>query len=151
MDNRAEYGVELFKEGCSCAQAVLCAYADVLGVDRKTLLKIAMPFGGGMGRMREVCGAVSGMFMAAGLLYGTDTVGDREAKTAHYKLIQELAAKFREINGSIVCRELLGLARPEGTYVPEERTKEYYSKRPCGGYIRCAIEILEKYREDNGV
>lgn len=151
MENRAEYGVELFKEGCSCAQAVLCAYADVLGVDRSTLLRLALPFGGGMARMREVCGAVSGMFMAAGLLYGSDDVTDRQAKIAHYKLIQELSAKFRGINGSIICRELLGLERPEGTHVPEERTKEYYEKRPCAGYIRCAIDILEKYGEENCV
>ena len=101
--------------------------------------------------MREVCGAVSGMFMAAGLLYGTDKVGDGQAKAAHYKLIQELAAKFRGINGSIICRELLGLDRPEGTHVPEERTKEYYAKRPCIRCIRCAIEILENYGEDKSV
>lgn len=151
MENRAEYGENLFKSGCTCAQAVVCAYADVLGLDRTTLLKLSGGFGGGMGRLREVCGAVSGMFMVAGLLYGSDKVGDREAKSAHYKLIQNLAAKFRENNGSIVCRELLGLTRPEGTYVPEERTPEYYKKRPCAGYVRQAIEILEEYGENFNV
>ena len=150
--NRAECGESLFKSGMSCAQSVLCAYCDELGLDEAVALKIAGPFGGGMGRMREVCGAVSGMFMAAGLIYGTGKVWkDRDEKSAHYKLIQELASKFREINGSIVCRELLGLKAPEGTYVPEERTADYYKKRPCGAYIRCAIEILDKYMEENRV
>ena len=147
MNDRGEYGVSLFKEGMSCAQAVVCAYEDRLGIERSALLKLSGGFGGGMGRMREVCGAVSGMFMVAGLLYGTDRVGDREAKSAHYKLIQDLAAKFRERNGSIVCRELLGLDRAEGSHVPEARTAEYYKKRPCPDYVRQVIEILEEYGE----
>ncbi len=151
MENRAEYGKELFLQGYSCAQAVVCAYADVLGIDESKLRRLASSFGGGMGRLREVCGTVSGMFMVAGLLYGSDVVGDRELKSAHYKLIQELAAKFREKNGSIVCRELLGLTRPEGTYVPEERTPEYYKKRPCAEFVRQAIEILEEYGEGRNV
>ena len=148
---RADYGENLFREGMNCSQAVLCAFENILDIDRSVLLRISGGFGGGMGRMREVCGAVSGMFMAAGLLYGSDKVGDIQAKTAHYKLVQKLAASFREKNGSIICRELLGLSRPEGTYIPEERTKEYYAKRPCIRYIRCAIEILEEYGEDNSV
>ena len=151
MENRAEYGKELFLQGYSCAQAVVCAYADVLGIDEPKLRRLASSFGGGMGRLREVCGTVSGMFMVAGLLYGSDVVGDRELKSAHYKLIQDLAAKFREKNGSIVCRELLGLTRPEGTYVPEERTPEYYKKRPCAEFVRQAIEILEEYGEGRNV
>lgn len=96
--------------------------------------------------MREVCGAVSGMFIVAGLLYGYDDVNDPELKARHYKLIQDLAAKFREINGSVVCRELLGLKKPEGTYVPSERTGEYYKKRPCPQLVECAVNILEEYR-----
>lgn len=144
--DRAEIGKSLFTEGCNCAQAVVCAYADELGLSRDTLLKLASSFGGGMGRMREVCGAVSGMFMVAGLLYGSADVRDRKAKSNHYKLIQDLAAKFKEINGSIICRQLLGLEKPEVTHIPEERTEKYYAKRPCAEYVRCAIEILEDYR-----
>ena len=151
VENRAEYGECLFKKGYNCSQAVVCAYADRLGIDESTLLRLSVSFGGGMGRLREVCGAVSGMFMVAGLLYGTDKVGDRELKSSHYKLIQELASKFRAKNGSIVCRELLGLDRTEGSYVPEERTAEYYKKRPCAGLVRQAIEILEEYGENMNV
>ncbi|MGN1097584.1 MAG: C-GCAxxG-C-C family protein [Clostridia bacterium] len=147
MENRAALGEKLFKEGCNCAQSVVCAYADKLGIEREALLRLSSSFGGGMGRMREVCGAVSGMFMVAGLLYGYDDVCDRQAKTNHYKLIQDLAAKFKEINGSIICRQLLGLEKPEGTHVPEERTAEYYKKRPCAEYVKCAIEILEELEE----
>lgn len=144
--DRAEKGKTLFTEGCNCAQAVVCAYADELGLDRNVLLKLASSFGGGMGRMREVCGAVSGMFMVAGLLYGYDDVLDHKTKADHYKLIQDLAAKFKKINGSIICRQLLGLEKPEGNHVPEERTEKYYAKRPCAEYVKCAIEILEDYK-----
>lgn len=148
MQSRAKKGEELFKGGCNCAQAVVCAYADRLGIDEKTLLRLASSFGGGMGRMREVCGAVSGMFMVAGLLYGYDDLTDRAAKAGHYKLIRDLAAKFKEINGSIVCRELLGLEKPEETHVPEERTESYYKKRPCAEYVKCAIKILDELIEE---
>ena len=142
--NRAERGKELFEAGMNCSQAVLLAYEDELGVDRSVLLRIGSSFGGGMGRLREVCGAVSGIFAVAGLLQGPEDPTDHKAKTAHYKLIQELAAKFREKNGFIVCRELLGLRADENSHVPEERTEEYYRRRPCAKYIMCAIEILEE-------
>lgn len=149
---RADYGESLFREGCGCAQAVLGAFCEDLGLDMATALKLAAPFGGGMGRLREVCGAVSGMFMAAGLIMAPgEPWRDSNEKSAHYKVIQDLAAKFKEKNGSIICRELLGLSAPEGTHVPEERTAEYYRKRPCPAYVRCAVEILEQYREENGV
>ncbi len=147
MEDRVHYSEELFKKGCNCAQAVVCAYADKLGIDEKTLLRLSCSFGGGMGRMREVCGTVSGMFIVAGLLYGYDDITDRSLKANHYKLIQDLAAKFREKNGSIVCRQLLGLEKPEGTYVPEERTEQYYKKRPCCGYVKDAVRILEEYEK----
>ena len=144
--NRAEKGKELFESGVNCSQAVLLAYEDELDVDSRVLLRIGASFGGGMGRLREVCGAVSGIFAVAGLLQGPDDPTDREAKIAHYKLIQELAAKFREKSGSIICRELLGLRAAENSPVPEERTAEYYSRRPCAKYIMSAIEILEEQR-----
>ncbi|HKL73859.1 MAG TPA: C-GCAxxG-C-C family protein, partial [Clostridia bacterium] len=105
---------------------------------------LSSSFGGGMGRLREVCGAVSGMFIVAGLLYGYDNPVDKKAKTDHYKLIQELAAEFKKENGSIVCRELLGLGKEADTPVPDDRTKEYYSKRPCVELVGIAAEIIEK-------
>lgn len=144
--NRAEKGKKLFESGVNCSQAVMLAFEDELDVDRSVLLRIGASFGGGMGRLREVCGAVSGIFAVTGLLQGPEDPIDREAKAAHYKLIQEMAAKFREKNGSIICRELLGLRAAENSYVPEERTAEYYSRRPCAKYIMSAIEILEDQR-----
>lgn len=132
----------LFRSGYNCAQAVLCAFDDVTGLDHETALKISSSFGGGIGRLREVCGAVCGMSMAAGMLCGSTNPKDAAAKTAHYKLIQDLAKKYREANGSIVCRELLGLDATEGTHVPAARTKEYYQKRPCPALVHCAADIL---------
>lgn len=140
-----EIAVAHFKEGFNCSQAVLLTFADECGLERETALKIASSFGGGMGRLREVCGAVSGMFMAAGLLYGYAVTDDKQAKTAHYELIQRLAEKFREKNGSIVCRELLGLDHKSDCPIPENRTKEYYKKRPCAELVGDAAEILAEY------
>ncbi len=147
MSERSDRGEELFRSGCNCSQAVVCAFEDRLGLDGKTLLRLSSSFGGGMGRLREVCGTVSGMFIVAGLLYGYDNVVDRGLKIDHYKLIQDLAAKFKEKNKYIVCRQLLGLDKPENTYIPEERTESYYKKRPCIQYVRDAIEILEEYEK----
>ena len=98
-----------------------------------------------MGRLREVCGAVSGMFMVAGLMYGYDDPKDMEAKTEHYARIQELARRFEEVNGSIVCRNLLGLGSGKDSHVPEKRTEEYYKKRPCGQLVGIAAMIMENY------
>lgn len=144
--DRAEKGEQLFMSGLNCAQAVLMAYEDEVGLDADALLGIGASLGGGMGRLREVCGTVSAVFVIAGLLYGPRDPSDRQAKAAHYKLIQELAAKFKEKNGSIICRELLGLGAGASPPVPEERTAAYYRRRPCGKYVRRAIEILEDYR-----
>jgi C_GCAxxG_C_C family probable redox protein len=141
---------DLFKQGYNCAQSVFGAFCEELGMDLDTALKLSSSFGGGMGRMREVCGAVSGMFMAAGLKYGYSDPNDTKAKTEHYKMIQELAEKFKKINGSIICRELLGLTKPEGVPVPEKRTEEYYKKRPCPELVRDAARIFEEYIEHNG-
>ena len=134
-----------FKEGYNCAQAVLLTFASDCGLDDTTALRIASSFGGGMGRLREVCGAVSGMFMAAGLLYGYESKDDREGKIAQYTLVQELAAKFRDKNGAIVCRELLGLNHKTDVPVPEERTPQYYQKRQCTELVGDAAEILAEY------
>lgn len=142
---------ELFKSGYNCSQAVLCAFAEELGLDPETARRISSSFGGGMGRMREVCGACSGMFMAAGLKYGDYDPMDHGAKAEHYKRIQQLAQQFREANGSIICRELLGLGDKSDGNIPEKRTEEYYKKRPCGQIVAEAAGIFEKYLEENEV
>ena len=146
--NHADKAEALFKEGYNCAQAVLGAFADDLGLPIDTAMKLSSSFGGGMGRMREVCGACSGMFMAAGLLYGYSTPETGAAKMELYERIRELADRFRSENGSIICRELLGgTAQVGGT--PEARTEQYYKKRPCGEYVRSAAAILEQYLKEN--
>ena len=141
----AQKAMNLFKEGYNCSQSVFLAFKDLYGIDRHTALKLSSSFGGGMGRLREVCGSVSGMFLTAGILYGYDSPKDRASKTEHYKRIQELARSFEELNGSIVCRELLGLDQKKESYVPEERTKDYYRKRPCEQIVGCAAYIMEEY------
>ncbi|WP_330698520.1 C-GCAxxG-C-C family protein [Anaerocolumna sp. MB42-C2] len=147
--SRAEYAMELFKEGYNCAQAVFLAFHDSYGMDSDTALKLSSSFGGGMGKLREVCGAVSGMFMAAGLLYGYSDPKDQAAKTEHYKRIQVLAGKFEEHNHSIICRELLGLGAGKESPIPELRTAEYYKKRPCVELVGMAADILDNYIIDN--
>lgn len=140
---KSEQAVELFKSGYSCAQAVLLAFAEELDLNKETAAKMASSFGGGMGRLREVCGAFSGLLMAAGLKFGPSDPKDTRAKAAHYALVQKLAAQFREKNGSIICRELLGVAGPQ-TPTPEARSEQYYKKRPCAGMIACAAELMEQ-------
>lgn len=135
----------------------MLAFCDVTGIDEKTALRLSSSFGGGMGRLREVCGAFSGMLLVAGILYGYDDVEDPELKSAHYKRVQELADLFKEAtrggnaeNGSIICRELLGLSKGENTGgEPSKRTAEYYAKRPCKEIIGKAADILDKYIEKN--
>ena len=148
---RGEKAKALFEEGYNCCQAVVLSYSDILGIEEKTLSLLASGFGGDMGRMREVCGAVSGMFMVADILNGYSSPTDNEKKKATYAMIQSLAEGFRKENGSIICRELLGLKAPEGTHVPEKRTEEYYKKRPCGELCRIAADILDKYLKENGI
>ena len=146
---RREKAMEIFKNGYNCSQSVVLAFADLTDLDEKSLLKMASSFGAGMGRLREVCGSVSGMFMIAGLLYGYDVPKAGAAKEDHYARIQELANRFEEKNGSIVCRELLGLSVHHDSPVPEARTEEYYKKRPCAELVGDAAEILEQYINDN--
>lgn len=132
---------KLFKDGYNCAQSVLCAFSDELGLDRVTALKMASSFGAGMGRMREVCGAVSMMFLIAGLKKGYTTSNDDDAKAKHYTLIQELAEKFKEKHETIICRELL--KTEDASPIPSKRTPEYYESRPCTEFIKTAAEIVE--------
>lgn len=140
-----------FLAGYNCAQAVALAFSDLLDMDEKTLLRMSSSFGGGMGRLREVCGTVSGMFIVAGLLYGYDDPRAFEEKSAHYARIQELARVFRAYQGSIVCREILGLGRGEDSPVPEKRTPEYYQKRPCPQLAGLAAAILEHFLETHPI
>lgn len=137
--------MQLFAEGYNCAQAVVGAFEDLTEMDLQTSLRLASSFGGGMGRMREVCGAASGMFIVAGILYGYSDPTDAAAKTNHYKLIQDLANYFSDENGSIICRELLsGVTHTDG-HIPEERTEGYYKKRPCKELVGSAARILAEY------
>lgn len=135
---------ELFADGCNCAQAVLAAFGDECKFDRETAIRLGSSLGGGMGRLREVCGAVSGMFLVAGLLYGESKVGDKAKKDAHYRLIQDLAAEFKAEQGSIICRELLALPEGNSEPVSEARTAGYYRRRPCKEIVGFAAMMLEK-------
>lgn len=144
MKKYREIAEKYFTDGYNCAQSVLLAFSDELGVDTDTAAAISAPFGGGMGRLREVCGAVSGMFMALGCLYGKYSPDDAEAKKQQYADVQALAHKFEEINGSIICRELLGL-EGKSAPTPEKRTLEYYKKRPCKDMVGDAAEIFAEY------
>lgn len=140
--SKREEAEALFLEGCNCAQAVLCAFEQETGLDHKTAMMLSSSFGGGMGRMREVCGAVSGMFMVAGLLYGYDENSPKETKAGHYALIRDLAEQFKSQTGSILCRELLDKTAGIGGN-PAERTPEYYKTRPCARMVGIAAEITE--------
>lgn len=146
----AQKAMQLFKQGYNCSQAVFLAFEDLHGIDRQKALMLSSSFGGGMGRLREVCGAVSGMFMTAGCLYGYSDPNDYEAKKTHYERIQQLAKEFENRNGSIVCRKLIGLNEGKDVPSPEKRTEDYYKKRPCGELVGMAAAIMEQYiREMN--
>ena len=142
MSERAEKARQYFKDGYNCSQAVVLAFCDEFDIDEKTALAIASSFGGGVGRLREVCGAISGACIVAGLKNGYTSPKAKEEKADHYALIQKIAKEFEERNGSIICRVLTGLER--GTHVPDDRTKEYYKKRPCDSLVYDVAEILEK-------
>jgi len=134
---------KLFLDGCNCAQAVFTAFSDVTGIDEKTSLKLSSSFGGGIGRLREVCGACSGMFMVAGVLYGPTDNATKEERGKHYAQIQEMAEMFKEKNGSIICREILqNRSLSKGT-TPTERTDDFYKSRPCLKCVADAAEIME--------
>jgi len=141
---RAEIAKGYFLKGYNCAQSVVMAFSDLTGLSESEGARLASSFGGGLGRMREVCGTVSGMAIVAGILYGYDDPKVPGASQKHYALVQELAGKFKEENGSIVCRELLG-DRSQVTSTPEPRTAEYYKKRPCPELVAQAAGILEEY------
>ena len=143
--NRPDKAEELFRKGYNCSQSVFAAFADVLDMTVEEAAKIASPFGAGFGKLREVCGAVSGMTLLAGYLKGYDDPADFESKKDLYRLIQKMCAEFEERKGTIICRELLGLKKGEDLGEPSVRTEEYYQSRPCIGACRTAAEIAEKY------
>jgi len=146
----AEKAKAYFEQGYNCAQAVTLAFAEEMGLEVAEAAKMASSFGGGLGRLREVCGCVSGMALAAGAICGYSDPGAKEEKADHYALIQKLAGEFRERNGSIICRDLLAGINNDTNPVPEERTESYYKKRPCADLAYMAAEILEKELEQRG-
>lgn len=151
LESRIRQARDLFTSGYNCTQAVFLAYADLFPIDPTLAATIAAPFGGGMSRLREVCGTVSGMSLIAGFLEPAANPTDRAAKSRNYALVQECANEFRKINGSIVCRELLGLSRQQDPPTPAERTPEYYRKRPCLELIGIAARIIGNKLVERGL
>ncbi|SFD11717.1 C-GCAxxG-C-C family protein [Ruminococcus albus] len=147
--DHTEKAVSLFTQGCNCAQAVFAAFSDVTGMDEELAKRLSSSFGGGMGRMREVCGTCSAMFMVAGILYGEGTELDDKLKSEHYKRIQYLADEFRKEHDTILCRDLLKGLAVTSTPTPEKRTEQYYKVRPCAKFVKTAAEILDRYLEEN--
>ena len=150
-EERIEMAVSLFKEGFNCSQSVVAAFADKYGFTREQALKMSASFGGGIGRMRETCGAACGLFMLAGLETGATEGADREGKAANYALVQELAEEFKQRNGALRCADLLGLSKKEPVVsTPEARTDQYYAKRPCVKMVEEAARIWCEYLQKQG-
>lgn len=146
MESNIDKATELFKEGYNCSQSVVAAYAEKYGFTHEQALKMSASFGGGIGRMRQTCGAACGLFMLAGLETGCTDGKNREGKEENYKTVQMLAEKFKQRNGSLICAELLGLSKNSPTPpTPEERTAEYFKKRPCVKMVEEAARIWEEY------
>lgn len=141
IEKRVERAKELFRQGFNCSQAVVAACADIYGLDEQTALRVAASFGGGIGRMRQTCGAACGMFLLAGLENGSPILGDAEGKKNNYAFVQDLAAKFKDENTSLICAELLGIAPRPQEPTPEARTEAYYKKRPCADMVASAVKI----------
>lgn len=144
MKSRVEDAVNLFMSGYNCCQSVFSAYSDLFGLDRETALKLSCSMGGGIGRMREVCGTVSGMAMIAGLVCGNTDPTNQDAKTKNYETVRKMADAFKKEHQTIICREILGLLEAEESASPEARTAEYYKKRPCARIVATAARIIEE-------
>ena len=149
VSEHADKACQFFAEGMNCAQAVMTAFSDVTGMDKDLAMRLSSSFGGGMGRMREVCGTCSAMFMIAGILYGLGEGFTYEEKSEHYKRIQLLASQFKEKHDTILCRELLSGLKVTSAPEPEKRTEQYYKVRPCVKFVRTAAEILDSYIAKN--
>ena len=141
LEERIGKAVELFKSGFNCSQSVVVAFADMYGFTEEQALHMSASFGGGIGRMRMTCGAACGLFMLAGLEKCALEGKDRTSKAENYALVQRLAEEFKKRNGSLTCAEQLGLKKPEGSSMPEERTAQYYAKRPCARMVEEAARI----------
>lgn len=148
VQERVERAQNYFKAGYNCAQAVVMAFDDVMQMSTEELARLTAPFGGGMGRMREVCGTVSGMAFLAGAIKPSADPSNLDERKENYALVQKFAQEFRDENGDIVCRRLLGLeplAERTETPMPSARTAEYYRKRPCVEYVGCAARIVAEH------
>ncbi len=146
MENRVEKAVELFGKGYNCSQAVFCAFSDKFGIDDETAMRLSSGFGGGFGRLREVCGAFSGCTLLVGLADNSDLSDASESKKQVYAKIREIKEEFEKRNGgSIICRELLEMEGPSESHVPEERTEHYKKTRPCEEIVRQAAIIMDEY------
>ncbi len=148
MEERVQRAVDNFMQGYGCCQAVVAAFADIYGMDDAMAKRVAAGFGGGVGRMRMMCGAVSGIVMLVGLDCGQTDGANRDGKTACYKVVQELLAESKEQNGSLICAEILGINgndKAVSNYVASARTAEYYKKRPCVAKVESAARIFAAY------
>lgn len=154
LEDRIQRAVEYFMSGYGCSQSVVAAFADLYGLDETMAKRISAGFGGGVGRMRMMCGTVSGLVILAGLDCGQTEGNDREGKAACYKVVQELLESFKQRNGSIICAELLGMNGcpvVKNTYVPDERNAAYYKKRPCAQKVESAARIFAEYLQKKQV
>lgn len=141
IEERVNQAVNNFESGYNCAQSVFLAYSDVFELDLEMAKRMSVSFGGGMGRMREVCGTVSAMAMLAGFKYPVIDPTDQEARTRNYTMVQKMGDLFKERHGNIICRHLLPAAEAATTPAPSVRTEQYYAKRPCSRYVADAARI----------
>ena len=151
LDTRVVRAVDNFMAGYGCCQSVVAAFADLYGLDDTLAKKVAAGFGGGVGRMRMMCGAVSGIVMLVGLDCGQTEGSDREGKSACYKVVQELLAQSKKDNGSLICAEILGLngyEKAQNSYIASARTAEYYKSRPCAAKVESAARIFANYLKE---
>ncbi len=151
LEARVQRAVDFFMQGYNCCQAVAAAFADMYGLDEAMAKRLAAGFGGGVGRMRMMCGAVSGVVMLVGMDCGQEDGNDQKGKSACYKVVQELIAKSKEQNGSIICAEILGLKgyeKAQSSYVASPRTAEYYKTRPCAAKVESAARIFAEYLQE---
>ncbi len=149
ISERTAQAVDYFKEGYNCAQAVVMAYADRYDTDVEVLKQLAGPFGGGMGRLREVCGAATGMFLILGMEHPANNPTDKAAKTESYASVQRTAGAFKEKLGSYICADLLKIGREPQSVTPDDRNVEYYAKRPCALCVAVGASVLGKELANN--
>jgi len=151
LEERVQLAVDNFMQGYGCCQSVVAAFADLYGLDKTMALRLAAGFGGGVGRLRMMCGAVSGIVMLVGLDCGQTEGADRTGKSNCYKVVQDLLAKSKEQNGSLICAEILGIKgneKAKSNYIASERTAEYYKTRPCAAKVESAARIFAEYIEN---